>query len=58
MVICLLMMATAFLGYVLALGQMSFQGTVGITNLFGALPVVGESITTCLWGVFAVDNAR
>ena len=55
-VIYLLMMATAFLGYVLPWGQMSFHGTVVITNLFGALPVVGEAITTWLWGGFAVDN--
>jgi ubiquinol-cytochrome c reductase cytochrome b subunit len=55
-VIYLLMMATAFLGYVLPWGQMSFHGAVVITNLFGALPIVGESITTWLWGGFAVDN--
>jgi quinol-cytochrome oxidoreductase complex cytochrome b subunit len=56
-VIYLLMMATAFMGYVLPWGQMSFHGAVVITNLFGALPIVGESITTWLWGGFAVDNA-
>ena len=55
-VIYLLMMATAFMGYVLPWGQMSFHGAVVITNLFGALPVVGEAITTWLWGGFAVDN--
>ncbi|WP_333585371.1 cytochrome b [Phenylobacterium sp.] len=55
-VIYLLMMATAFMGYVLPWGQMSFHGAVVITNLFGALPIVGESITTWLWGGFAVDN--
>jgi ubiquinol-cytochrome c reductase cytochrome b subunit len=55
-IIYLLMMATAFLGYVLPWGQMSFHGTVVITNLFGALPIVGEAITTWLWGGFAVDN--
>ena len=55
-VIYLLMMATAFMGYVLPWGQMSFHGAVVITNLIGALPVVGESITTWLWGGFAVDN--
>jgi quinol-cytochrome oxidoreductase complex cytochrome b subunit len=55
-VIYLLMMATGFLGYVLPWGQMSFHGTVVITNLFGALPIVGEPITTWLWGGFAVDN--
>jgi quinol-cytochrome oxidoreductase complex cytochrome b subunit len=56
-VIYLLMMATAFMGYVLPWGQMSFHGAVVITNLFGALPVVGQAITTWLWGGFAVDNA-
>jgi quinol-cytochrome oxidoreductase complex cytochrome b subunit len=55
-VIYLLMMATAFLGYVLPWGQMSFHGTVVITNLFGAIPLIGPSITTWLWGGFAVDN--
>ncbi len=55
-VIYLLMMATGFLGYVLPWGQMSFHGAVVITNLFGALPLVGEPITTWLWGGFAVDN--
>ncbi|HEY9218776.1 MAG TPA: cytochrome b/b6 [Phenylobacterium sp.] len=54
--IFLAMMATAFMGYVLPWGQMSFHGAVVITNLFGALPVVGEAITTWLWGGFAVDN--
>ncbi|OYW92524.1 MAG: cytochrome b [Caulobacterales bacterium 32-67-6] len=56
-IIYLLMMATAFMGYVLPWGQMSFHGAVVITNLFGALPIVGEAITTWLWGGFAVDNA-
>jgi ubiquinol-cytochrome c reductase cytochrome b subunit len=55
-VIFLLMMATAFMGYVLPWGQMSFWGATVITNLFSALPVVGESIVTWLWGGFAVDN--
>jgi ubiquinol-cytochrome c reductase cytochrome b subunit len=50
------MMATAFMGYVLPWGQMSFHGAVVITNLFGALPVVGSAITTWLWGGFAVDD--
>jgi ubiquinol-cytochrome c reductase cytochrome b subunit len=54
--IYLVMMATAFMGYVLPWGQMSFHGAVVITNLFGALPIVGEAITTWLWGGFAVDN--
>jgi ubiquinol-cytochrome c reductase cytochrome b subunit len=50
------MMATAFLGYVLPWGQMSFWGATVITNLFSAIPVVGDSIVTWLWGGFAVDN--
>jgi quinol-cytochrome oxidoreductase complex cytochrome b subunit len=54
-IIYLLMMATGFLGYVLPWGQMSFHGTVVITSLFGALPIVGKAITTWLWGGFAVD---
>jgi len=54
-IIYLLMMATGFLGYVLPWGQMSFHGAVVITNLFGALPLVGPSITTWLWGGYAVD---
>jgi ubiquinol-cytochrome c reductase cytochrome b subunit len=55
-IILLLMMATAFMGYVLPWGQMSFWGATVITNLFSAFPVVGESIVTWLWGGFAVDN--
>eukprot|EP01036_Dinobryon_divergens_P043733 gene43733-58281_t len=55
-VIFLLMMATAFMGYVLPWGQMSFWGATVITNLFSAIPVVGESIVIWLWGGFAVDN--
>ena len=55
-VIYLLMMATAFMGYVLPWGQMSFWGAKVITNLIGAMPVVGTPITTRLWGGFAVDE--
>jgi len=55
-VILLLMMATAFMGYVLPWGQMSFWGATVITNLFSAIPWVGDSIVTWLWGGFAVDN--
>ncbi len=55
-VILLLMMATAFMGYVLPWGQMSFWGATVITNLFSALPFVGEGIVTWLWGGFSVDN--
>jgi ubiquinol-cytochrome c reductase cytochrome b subunit len=56
-VILLLMMATAFMGYVLPWGQMSFWGATVITNFFSAIPVVGESVKTWLIGGFAVDNA-
>jgi ubiquinol-cytochrome c reductase cytochrome b subunit len=55
-VIFLLMMATAFMGYVLPWGQMSFWGATVITNLFSAIPVVGDAIVTWLWGGFSVDN--
>jgi quinol-cytochrome oxidoreductase complex cytochrome b subunit len=55
-IIFLLMMATAFMGYVLPWGQMSFWAATVITNLFSAIPLVGEAITTWLWGGFAVDN--
>lgn len=54
--IFLLMMATAFMGYVLPWGQMSFWGATVITNLFSAIPLVGDSITTLLWGGFSIDN--
>jgi ubiquinol-cytochrome c reductase cytochrome b subunit len=56
-VILILMMATAFMGYVLPWGQMSFWGATVITNLFSAFPLVGSKIVTLLWGGFAVDNA-
>ena len=55
-VILLLMMATAFFGYTLPWGQMSFWGATVITNLFSAIPVVGDSIVTWLWGGFAVGD--
>jgi ubiquinol-cytochrome c reductase cytochrome b subunit len=55
-VILVLMMATAFMGYVLPWGQMSFWGATVITNLFSAIPLVGDSIVTLLWGGFSVDN--
>ncbi|MEZ5838884.1 MAG: cytochrome b/b6 [Hyphomicrobiales bacterium] len=55
-VIYLLMMATGFMGYVLPWGQMSFWGATVITNLFSAIPLVGETIVTWLWGGFSVDN--
>ena len=56
MIIYFLMMMTAFMGYVLPWGQMSFWGATVITNLFSAIPFFGESITNWLWGGFAVDN--
>ena len=55
-VILVLMMATAFIGYVLPWGQMSFWGATVITNLFSAIPIVGEPIVQWLWGGFSVDN--
>jgi ubiquinol-cytochrome c reductase cytochrome b/c1 subunit len=55
-VILLLMMATAFMGYVLPWGQMSFWGATVITNLFSAFPLVGNAIVTWLWGGFAVGD--
>jgi ubiquinol-cytochrome c reductase cytochrome b subunit len=55
-IILLLMMATAFMGYVLPWGQMSFWGATVITNLFSAIPLVGESITQWLWGGYSIDN--
>jgi len=56
-VIFLLMMATAFMGYVLPWGQMSFWGAQVITGFFSAIPVVGEPIRVWLLGGFAPDNA-
>ena len=53
-VIFLLMMATAFMGYVLPWGQMSFWGATVITNLFSAIPLVGETIVQWLWGGYSV----
>lgn len=55
-VIFLIMMATAFLGYVLPWGQMSLWGATVISNLFGAIPKIGSSIVFWLWGGFSVDN--
>ena len=52
--IFLAMMATAFMGYVLPWGQMSFWGATVITNMFTAIPVVGEAVTTWLWGGYSV----
>jgi ubiquinol-cytochrome c reductase cytochrome b/c1 subunit len=55
-IIYLIMMATAFMGYVLPWGQMSFWGAKVITNLFSAIPFVGDFVTTWLWGGYSVDN--
>ncbi|GJW16968.1 apocytochrome b [Tanacetum coccineum] len=56
-VILLLMIVTAFIGYVPPWGQMSFWGATVITSLASAIPVVGDTIVTWLWGGFSVDNA-
>ena len=55
-ILYLLMMATGFLGYTLPWGQMSFWGATVITNFFSAIPVVGESVVTWLWGGYSVGN--
>ncbi len=55
-IILLLMMATAFMGYVLPWGQMSFWGATVITNLFSAIPIIGENVVQWLWGGYSVDN--
>nr|YP_009245638.1 cytochrome b [Oligolophus tienmushanensis]AIG60119.1 cytochrome b [Oligolophus tienmushanensis] len=54
--ILFILMATAFLGYVLPWGQMSFWGATVITNLFSAIPYVGSNLVSWLWGGFSVDN--
>lgn len=56
-ILFVLMMATGFMGYVLPWGQMSFWGATVITNLFSALPFIGEPLVQWLWGGFSVDNA-
>nr|YP_010982597.1 cytochrome b [Pseudodiaptomus hessei]WOH21595.1 cytochrome b [Pseudodiaptomus hessei] len=55
-IILLATMATAFLGYVLPWGQMSFWGATVITNLFSAIPYLGQDLVIWMWGGFAVDN--
>jgi ubiquinol-cytochrome c reductase cytochrome b subunit len=57
MLIFLLMIITAFLGYVLPWGQMSYWGATVITNLFSVIPIFGIDIVTELWGGYAVDQA-
>jgi ubiquinol-cytochrome c reductase cytochrome b subunit len=56
-IIFVLMMATAFLGYVLPYGQMSLWGATVITNLMSAIPWVGQDIVEFIWGGFSVNNA-
>nr|YP_010726694.1 apocytochrome b [Cystoclonium purpureum f. stellatum]WDY85181.1 apocytochrome b [Cystoclonium purpureum f. stellatum] len=56
-IILLLMIITAFIGYVLPWGQMSLWGATVITNLVSAVPLIGNPIVTWLWGGFSVDNA-
>nr|AFX67346.1 cytochrome b [Melanotaenia duboulayi] len=56
-VLLLLVMMTAFVGYVLPWGQMSFWGATVITNLLSAVPYVGNSLVQWIWGGFSVDNA-
>nr|YP_009244851.1 cytochrome b [Amynthas carnosus]AMO26936.1 cytochrome b [Amynthas carnosus]BDQ43868.1 cytochrome b [Amynthas carnosus] len=56
-ILFILTMATAFTGYVLPWGQMSFWGATVITNLFSAIPYMGKSLVEWIWGGFAVDNA-
>ncbi|MBT4933073.1 MAG: cytochrome b/b6 [Rhodospirillaceae bacterium] len=55
-VIYLCMMGTAFMGYVLPWGQMSYWGATVITSLFSAVPIIGDTIVTWLWGGFVIDN--
>nr|YP_010610822.1 cytochrome b [Paratkina nigrifasciana]WAP91643.1 cytochrome b [Paratkina nigrifasciana] len=57
LIILLLTMATAFLGYVLPWGQMSFWGATVITNLLSAFPYIGITLVNWIWGGFSVDNA-
>lgn len=56
-IIFFLMMGTAFMGYVLPWGQMSFWGATVITNLASAVPIIGKTIVEWLWGGFSVSNA-
>nr|WEV93882.1 cytochrome b [Tylostega tylostegalis] len=56
-IILFLLMATAFMGYVLPWGQMSFWGATVITNLLSAIPYLGTSLVNWIWGGFAIDNA-
>nr|YP_010000870.1 cytochrome b [Daphoenositta chrysoptera]AUR27185.1 cytochrome b [Daphoenositta chrysoptera]QOD96795.1 cytochrome b [Daphoenositta chrysoptera] len=55
-ILLLILMATAFVGYVLPWGQMSFWGATVITNLFSAIPYIGQTLVEWVWGGFSVDN--
>nr|AAL65928.1 cytochrome b [Contopus virens] len=55
-ILLLTLMATAFVGYVLPWGQMSFWGATVITNLFSAIPYIGQTLVEWAWGGFSVDN--
>ena len=55
-IILILMIATAFMGYVLPWGQMSYWAATVITSLFSAIPLVGRGIVTFLWGGFTVGD--
>lgn len=57
LVLLLLVMAAAFIGYVLPWGQISFWGATVITNLFSAIPLIGPDVVSWIWGGFSVDNA-
>jgi len=57
LIIFILIIATAFIGYVLPWGQISFWGATVITNLFSAIPIFGKDIAQWLWGGYAIDNA-
>nr|YP_009110222.1 cytochrome b [Nomophila noctuella]AIW64982.1 cytochrome b [Nomophila noctuella] len=56
-IILFILMATAFMGYVLPWGQMSFWGATVITNLLSAIPYLGNTLVNWIWGGFAIDNA-
>nr|YP_009489606.1 cytochrome b [Ornithoptera richmondia]SPP23509.1 cytochrome b [Ornithoptera richmondia] len=56
-IILFMLMATAFMGYVLPWGQMSFWGATVITNLLSAIPYLGTTLVNWIWGGFAIDNA-
>ena len=55
-IIFMLMIVSAFLGYTLPWGQMSFWGATVITNIFTAIPLIGDNIVTWIWGGYSIDN--